>query len=134
MPRKRNQPRDDKIASAREARLEIVGPEGPAGCETNPVTIPREEWGQSERNLVASVRDGLRPPSQTNREPVLRALQKLAAKDRTEWHFPGQIAPALLARDAQPTLEQLVEEGLVEHAVRASGWRCLVYRLAVQQS
>jgi hypothetical protein len=112
--------------------LALEGPEGPRGSELNPLTIVDHEWSRKEEELVASVRDALGAPSPDHREAVLSGLRRLA-KSGPDWHFPGQIARGLLAPQAQPALEQLVDEGLAEHAVRASGWRCLVYRLATQK-
>jgi len=122
----------DPTADPEQLGLTLGGREGAPGSELNPVTIVAEEWGREEKQLVASVRGGLRAPSAQHREAVLRGLQRLA-KRGSEWHFAGQIAGGLTAGQAQPALEQLVDEGVAEHAVRASGWRCLVYRLAATQ-
>jgi hypothetical protein len=111
-------------------RLEIAGPHGPAGSELKPITITCADWGPEEKQLAAAVRDGLPVPSAETRGRVLRALQR-HAKPGADWHYPGSVARGLLAPEAQPALEQLVEQGLAEHAVRASGWRCLVYRLVL---
>jgi hypothetical protein len=123
---------EDQTPDPEQSGLALGGPEGPRGSELNPVTITREEWGQKEEELAASVRDALGAPSPDHREAVLSGLRRLA-KSGSDWHSPGQIARGLLAPQAQPILEQLVGEGLAEQAVRASGWRCLVYRVAPEE-
>ena len=123
---------EDPMPDPEQSGLELDGPDGPRGSELNPLTIVHPEWGRKEEELVASVRDALGAPSRDHREAMLSGLRELA-KNGADWHFPGQIARGRLAPQAQPALEQLVDEGLAEHAVRASGWRCLVYRLTPQE-
>lgn len=104
----------------------------PPGSETNPETIEEHDWAKEDREFVTSIRDGLREPRPGDREAVLDGLRRLADEE-ADWLFPGQIARQLDAPQAQPALEQLVDEGLAEQAIRASGWRCVVYRLALAQ-
>jgi hypothetical protein len=115
-------------ASGREG-ARITPNEGRPGSETNPITIPEADWGPDERELHASVRDGLARPKRSDRRAVREGLDRLAGNGE-DWHYPGQIAEGLLAPEAQPVLEQLVDEAIAERAVRVCGWRSIVYRLA----
>jgi hypothetical protein len=110
--------------------VEIAGPEGPPGSETNPVTLVSAEWGEWEERVVDNHRAGLRPPSRKAYQAVLGGLRRLARRDPAAWHNPGQIARSLLAPEAVPALMTLVDEGLAEQAVHTAGWSWLVYRLA----
>lgn len=115
-------------SARRHQGAQIAPSHGRPGSETNPITIPQSKWGPGERELHASVRDGRASPKRAHRRAVLAGLRRLAGKG-DDWQYQGQIARQLAAPEAQPVLEQLVDEGIAERAIRECGLRSIVYRL-----